>query len=196
MPRALTAQMLAEIEKTEMRPVFFFELTASALTFRFWSGIRDITWNGETWLSTPTFKGIEGISESLNTEPSGLTAEWAGEQAVGALLNDLHYGDVCKYWLGFLDAAGNVIPDPILLFEGNLDTTELDDKKESSTVKLNFENVLIALNRQEELRYNSETQKRFHPLDEAFRFLAYLQNFSAFWGNRKKKRQRKRRKKS
>ena len=76
----------------------------------------------------------------------------------------------------------SIMADPFKVFEGRLDTTEIDDEGETSRIALKYESRLIDLDRRRERRYTSEDQHLDFPADRGFEYVPAIQDMPIFWG--------------
>ena len=59
MARDLDASLLAEVTAAATRVVFLYEAEFSSGTTRAWTGVGDLSWNGETWTGVGRLGGHE-----------------------------------------------------------------------------------------------------------------------------------------
>lgn len=191
--RSITSALRAALTAGECWPRFFVEAEIDGSTLRYWTGHHDISWDGHTWLGSGLLKHIGNVSESGGAEANGWTVGLAGEPSaiVSISLQSLFTNYVGKLWLGLVDSSNAVISDPFLLFEGLLDSAELNDNLEEASLVLSYESKLIAMNKVNEFRYNAETQKTFYPADTGFRYMEALEDWIGYWGRRRKKKRKK-----
>lgn len=76
----------------------------------------------------------------------------------------------------------DLLGDPILLFDGRLDTGTIEDGGDRSAIILSYESRLIDLERARERRYTDEDQRIDYPEDAGFAYVAALQDQVFTWG--------------
>ncbi|CAK0779032.1 conserved hypothetical protein [Gammaproteobacteria bacterium] len=196
MPRSLSAGVIAELTASVVRPRFLVEITTNSTTLRFWTGSNDLIWGGYTW-SAGYLKEFGSVTSSTDLGADGMWVELAGEVStlLASALLDIRQNRAFKFYLGFLSATEVLVVDPYLLFEGLVDTVEIADGVEESTIRINIENKLINFERQKEFRYNHETQQLFYPGDLGFEYVEQLEDWSGYWGRPQKNKKKRKKKK-
>jgi hypothetical protein len=56
--RALTDDVIAELEKSSLKPFLLFEGEFLSGMVRAWSGVGDLTWDERTWVGTGHLGGV------------------------------------------------------------------------------------------------------------------------------------------
>ena len=139
----------AETFKTVARPVLLVELGFTSGTSRVWSGLGTLSWNGLDWLGVGTLGQVSSVEETLEVRAAGASFELSGVPAdllIHVMTEPLQSRPV-KLWLGFMDENWAVIPDPVLIFRGLMDTVEIRDGGPTATITLLAENRLRDLER-------------------------------------------------
>lgn len=184
MARELDADYITEIESDRLRPCFLFQAEFQSSILRLWSGYGDLSWDGETYFGNGWFTGFSGIGESRDIKATNLTISLTGvpSSIVSLVLAEALQNKLGYLWLAFLDEAGDLIEDPYLLFEGKLDTADLDDGPDTSNVTLTYETELIDLEKAQESRFTDAWQKAFDPADRGLEYVLTMANWDGFWG--------------
>lgn len=187
MGRDLTAGVTTELTASVNRPRFLFYLEASSSTLRYWTGLTDLSWGGNTWSGNGWLKWPGGVRESIELGAPGLEVDLIGEPSamVSLFFNNLRQNKPGGLYLAFVDSAGAIISDPYLAFEGKLDHAELEDGPESATVRLSLENALVDLGKADEHRYNDASQRHIYPTDQGFEYMEQMRNWSGYWGKKR-----------
>jgi len=143
--RDLTAGMLAAIAAGTVRPLIFYEGQFQAAGspseyayLRAFTGLGQMTWNGQTWYGGGSMLSISPLEESADVKAVGFTVTFSGVPSSGieiavnrAAESQGLYG---KLWLGLLDAAGALIADPYLLRRGKFDVSVLEANGQTCTI--------------------------------------------------------------
>lgn len=184
MARDLTAAMQAEVVKTALTPILFYEGEFSGGTVRFWTGFGTIVWNGQSWLGAGQLGKISAIQEAKEVSATGITVSLSGipSSLIATALSQARQGKPGKIWFGCLNSSGAVIADPFQIFEGRLDVPEIRDGPDSAEIIISYESELVDLERPNETRYTSEDQKIIHPTDKGFDFVPAVQEWDGKWG--------------
>ena len=187
--RALSTEMVTEINASLNRPCFFFETTLATGTLRLWNGTGPITWNGFTWQGDSTLISIQLASETEEIRSTGIEVSLNGSSlsVVSLVLSDVKMGQPAKVWFGFLTSAGAVVSTPYLLFSGLFDTAEIDENDQSPEIVLRYETKLIELERGKTFRYTTDSQRIFNATDRGFEYVPTIQDWNGYWGPKAKK---------
>ncbi len=121
---------------------------------------------GGSYLSGPEYKaGIQGLGPSLIANPT--TSEYLfGEDETVSI-------------------TGVNIIEMSEIFTGYMDTMDINEGADSSTVSLSIENKLIDLERPRTARYTSSFQKSRFAGDKGLEFVEDLQDKEVYWGKSK-----------
>lgn len=182
--RDITSAVKSEIVKTVVRPILIAELDFVSGYFRAWTGIGDLPWDSKTWAGLGSQMGVSDVKETQNVVASGLSFQLTAPSALlSIVLGEQYQGRPANLWLGFLDDSGNVIDDPIGPFGYRMDTMEIDEGAETSTIAVQTESRLRDLDRARERRYTHEDQQIDFPGDRGFEYIAGLQDKAIVWGS-------------
>lgn len=182
--RDITSAVQTEIGKTVVSPILIAELDFVGGYVRAWTGIGDLIWDSKTWAGLGSQVGVSDIEETLNVVASGLSFQLTAPSSILSIALSEHYqGRPANLWLGFLDDSGNVIADPIGPFGYRMDTMEIDEGAETSTITIQTESRLRDLDRARERRYTHEDQQIDFPGDLGFEYVAGLQDKVIVWGS-------------
>lgn len=184
MARNLTAGTLAELAKSTVKPVIFVEAEFVSGIINVWSGVGQISWDGKSWTGLGRFGGVSAVPESTEVEAQGIVLSLSGipSDLISKALNDVRPNKPVKIWFGFLNASDAVIADPYLSFSGTMDTPEIDEGGETSTIRIHAESRLVDFNRPRERRWTHEDQQIDYPGDKGFEYVASLQDWNGVWG--------------
>ena len=186
MARNLTTALKTEFLATGFTPIFLVEAEFSSGTIRVWTGPGDITWNSQTWTGVGDLGGISEIIEGTALRANNVVLQLSGIPQAMALkaLDEVRYGKPATIWFGALDSNGAVVADPFLAFQGTIDSAELVEGAEFSTMKVNIENEAVSLQNPREQRHTDEEQQEEYPGDKGFEFVPKLQEKNVMWGGK------------
>lgn len=184
MSRDLSAAMLAAITAGTVKPVVFYEGEFSTGTLRLWSGLGDVSWNGQTWNGAGGMLGVSAARETSGIEAVKFSVGLNGESQalLSANLGAVRQGMDGTVWLGAIGADGAVVADPRIMFKGKLDVPDVVDNGQSCTLGVSYESRLIDLERARVRRYTDEDQQIDYPGDRGFEFVPSLQDKQIPWG--------------
>lgn len=184
--RGLTAGVLSAIAAGTVRPVLFFEGEYSGGVLRLFTGIGQLSWNGQTWTGGRELLSITPIMETTNLQAVGFAVRVSGLDVtkLSIALQSLRKNKPGKLWLGFFDAAGALIVDPYPLRRGRFDVApiERDTASGTMTIEARYEDRLALLEIPKERRYTTEDQQREFPTDRGFDQVPLLVDFTGMWG--------------
>jgi len=182
MSRDLTASVLAEVEKSQVDPAVFVFLDFDTPLY-IWSGVGDAVWDGHTWLGVGDLGTVSPAKETASTQAEGMTFQLSGipSDLLYTALAENYQGAAAIMWLGFL-TAGSIISDPVQIFAGRMDTMEISEQAETSTITVSAESRLADLLKTREWRYTHEDQQIDYPGDLGFEFVTALQDKEILWG--------------
>ncbi len=196
MPRLLTTAMQAALCAPVLRPALLAALQFADQTVYVWSGIGPITWNGNTFQGVGSLGAISTISEDSTIEAKNVTFELWGipSNLVSEVLWETRLLYTAQAYFALWDDSGNLIPSPVLSYQGKMDQPSIEDDGKTCTISISCENVLVDLNRPCYRRYTNDDQQidlqatltRLNlpstTVDTGFRWVAGLQEQITFWG--------------
>ena len=149
-----------------------------------WSGVGQITWNGQVWTGIGTLGSISTIEEGSTVSAKGITLTLSGIDA--SLLNgrnDRVPGGPSRVGhAGCLRRHNALIADPVCCFSGRMDQPTIDVTGTTATIAINCENRLVEMNVAVDRRYTDEDQQMDYPGDLGFQFVNGIQEAQIYWG--------------
>lgn len=184
MPRNISAGMITALVAPVVRPFLLVQINLASTALNVWSGIGNLTWNAITWSGVGDFGSVSTLSEDSTIEAKGVTISLSGVPITDLTdtLTEVRMLKTASVYLGCFDENHNIIPDPILAYQGRVDLPTLDDSGETCSITINVENVLVDLNRSVFRRYTNEDQQLDYPGDTGFRFVPTIQEYTMTWG--------------
>lgn len=185
MSRNLTSGMVAAVQDSVCRVVWFCELTFTDSTIlRLNSSNEDFTVGGFTWLGNGQFLGFETIVETQETISNGLTIRIDGcdQTLVSLILSDSRQNLRGSIYLGLLDNSNTLIVTPQNIFTGFFDSATINENGIESVIDLQYESEMIEQKRVTGWRYTDASQQSFYPGDKGFQYTAQAEDWSGFWG--------------
>ena len=184
MPRNMTPAVLGAMQGAVLRPALFVEAAFVSGPIYVWSGIGQITWNGQVWTGIGTLGSISTIEEGSTVAAKGITLTLSGIDA--SLLNDVmtefQVGLPVSVTLGVFDTNNALIADPVCCFSGRMDQPTIDVTGTLATIAINCENRLVEMNVAVDRRYTDEDQQMDYPGDLGFQFVNGIQEAQIYWG--------------
>lgn len=117
------------------RPILlaFFDFGGGAV--RAWSGVGTLSWNGHDWTGLGTFGEVSAVEETTEVRATGAAFRLSGvpPDLLLKVINTPIQGRAAKLWLGFMTEDWNLLEDPVLIFDGRMDTIEIIDGARSGS---------------------------------------------------------------
>ncbi len=200
MTRDTTTEFNSELTATSIQPVllsevYFFDDSSGSppsqeTPIRLWSGIGDLSWDSKTWQGVGDLLKVEPSAETEEITPSSIRLTLGGIKSsfISLALQSTRQGKRVNVWFGFIDSStGLIVSDPLgiyLLFNGRVDTIEIEEGPEGAIITLSAENRLTDLGRKRERRYTPEDQKSQFPNDKGLETVHAAAVWSGNWGAR------------
>ena len=176
MPRGLGSTLITALQSPAVRVIVLYEGEFVSGTLRLWSGLGELSWNGETWTGGGNLVGVGPVAESGGLQADGISVSLSGIPAdlLAKALGEVRHSHTGKLWFGLLDDAGAVTGTPTLLYQGRLDTTMVKRGRTTATIALTYENQALTAQARER-RYTHEDQQIDYPGDLGFQYVTGLQ---------------------
>lgn len=184
MSRGLSTGMETAVAADLVRPALFVHCDFDSGALNLWTGIGSILYGGRTYTGVGTLLNISGIEESTDLSAKGIKVTLSGVlSSLIAIARDEDYqGRELEVLFGAINATGDLISDPIIMFSGFMDTMTINDGGETATINLSVENRLIEFDRTRVRRYTAEDQQIDNPGDLGLEFVADLEEKEIVWG--------------
>jgi|TARA_A100001015_G_C14990412_1_gene713624 hypothetical protein len=153
-------------------------------TIRLWTGIDDITLDGETYTGAGDLLGITDIEDTLEIKSTNCSFTLSGmdETVLNLALSEDIQNRKIFLFMGYLSGGGNVSAGEITLFSGRMTNLSINDDPDGMTIIVNAENRLVDLNRPCNLRYTLASQQIINSTDTGFKYVMALQDKQIDWG--------------
>jgi hypothetical protein len=176
--RGATAAVITEIEKSKNQPFHLIEVEFSVNTFYLTDAYRDIVWdNGggnHTYIALGHFLSFSDIEETSTVQVSSLTVQLSGidQTFLSAVLSEYYIDRPLKIYKGFLDDTMAVVADPILIFEGRMDSPIISENPDDGSCILSAAatNTWVDFERLAGRHTNHEEQQIFSELTKEIRW--------------------------
>lgn len=113
MSRGITATIQNEVEQPRLEPAWLMEFHFSTV-LRFWTGIGDLSWNGETWSGSGDVIKFTGIDETSAVQANGIQFQLAGMDStlVSLALAEDVQGRAVNLYMAFVGTSDTTVYDP------------------------------------------------------------------------------------
>ena len=185
MSRDIHSSMLTALASGEFSPFYAVDLnfhnptTNADAPLYLWTGVGDLSANGNTYSGVGDLLGIGNLEEAAELKASGLSLTLSGvpDTLLTAALAHEYSGRDAKVYFG-VDGNSNLIE----VYTGFMDTMTIDDTPEAATITLTIENRLIDLERTNAFRYTQESHGSLYSGDTFFSYVQDLQDKEVEWG--------------
>lgn len=205
MSRNLSTGVSYSLEQDVIYPFLAVELQFDGNNVvRLWTGVGTLVFQGNSWVGGGELLKISSVEETSEMSAKGATINLSGvpSDILSLALSEPYQGRVGKIYFG-LFSAGKLEKesgDYILLqdgtrieletqetsltevFSGYMDTMQIDETPENSSITLNLENKLVTLERPRVARYTHEFQKTIDSTDRGLEYVESIQLKEFVWG--------------
>lgn len=185
--RNATEAVIAELGKSKNQPFHLVEVGFDSTPVYATDAWRNITWNGHTYTALGHFMSFSDIEETSELQVANLTAQLSGvdQSLISAVLTENYIDRPLKIYKGFLNDSMQVIADPILIFEGRMDSPVIEENPDDGTctVAVTATNAWVDFERLSGRHTNHEEQQLFFPGDKGFEFASEVMK-EILWGRK------------
>jgi len=178
MDRGSTSAFQTEVVKSNNRPVHLVEVYFDDETVYMTDAFKDITYNSNSYTAVGHFMGFSDIEEAAEVIVSSVTLSLGGIDQVwiSRVLNKAYIDRTVKIYTAFLDDALALIVDPVLIFEGRMDTPTIQEDPDSgkSSVSVSATNSWVDFTRKTGRHTNHEEQQIHFAGDKGFEFASEI----------------------
>ena len=151
-------------------------------TSRMWSGIGDKVIGGETYQGTGSLLKIGDVVESgeLGAYNTSLSLSGVPSDLLSLALSIDYRNSKCTIKQGF--SGGSVSEFVSDVYIGFVDSMNIVEGADTSTITVSLESALAVLTRRSSLRYSDANQRARFSNDKGMEFIESLQNRAIAWG--------------
>ena len=123
MPRFLTSQFTDELDNPEITIATLLSLEFESSEIFLWSGIGNVTYDGDLYLGNGWLQGHSPVSENGEAVPQGVSIVLTGipQSLLSLVLSQTSQRKIGTLMLGALDDNFALIPDPTILYKGQIE---------------------------------------------------------------------------
>lgn len=175
MTRNLTTTLKNELANYLLRPVHLITFNFSTpvnftdCSFALTSSISgsSVTYNPQGFV-----KNLSQFSEEVDITKSSLRIGLSGvdQTYISIVLNENVVNDQVKIFRGFLDSNNSLIADPFLLYDGQIDTFEINEGEDSSDIIFTIVSHWADFQKISGRKTNPTSQQRFFSGDNGMEF--------------------------
>jgi hypothetical protein len=171
MARSLTTAVKNELATDTLNPIILIYLNVAGGQ-RFTDHYKDITYDSNTYTASSLFLGLSNVTESAEVAVDNITIAFTGaDQAfISLILNNPYMEKEAEIYNGFLNSSQQLISDPFLLFKGRIESFNLDEDVNESTITINIASHWSDFERIQGRKTNTNSQKIYFSDDVGFDF--------------------------
>jgi len=185
--RGASPAVLAELAKSEVRVAHLFEAHLDDAVVRNTDAYHDINYAGEVYIANGHFMAFGSLEETADLQITRARFTLSGvDQSLFSYLLEFAYIDrLVRVHKAFFDAQWALIVDPVLIFDGRIDTAAVEESPEDGTaqVLLTATSVWVDFERRPGRHTNDSEQQALFPGDRGFQF-ATIVNRQLVWGRK------------
>ena len=175
MTRSLTTAVKNELLTNDIRPIHLITIgfaTPINITDCSFPLTSSVSGSSVTYTPSNFIMGISEFTEEVDITKTSLRIGFSGaEQSfISIVLNENVVNDTVTIYRGFLDDSNNIIADPFLLYDGQIDTFEISETQTESNVILNISSHWANFDKKNGRKTNTTSQQRFFSTDVGMEF--------------------------
>lgn len=178
MARTLPTGLTSVLGDKELDVYYAVEFNFTSSPIRIWTGYGDKTIYTNTYTGSGDLMSISGLEEVADLSAKSITIGLSAisSSIVSLALQEPYQNRECTVYLGINDLA------PLEVFSGYMNTMNITDEGETSSIQLTVDSKLVRLERASNWRYTNENHKARYPNDTFFSYVTDLQDKQVVWG--------------
>lgn len=143
----------------------------------------NLLWGGHTWYGVGRLGSVDAVPEHSDLQMSGVSLTLTGidPEMVARVLGESYQGRSCKLYFSALDNNHTVLNDPVVIFSGRIDTSDIQ-LGQTASITLTAESRLTDWERPRVRRYTNEDQLAEYPGDRGLEYVAQMVEKTLVWG--------------
>lgn len=196
MSRTIDSGLLAALTGNSVEPFYAVELLFDVKTttdvngdpvdlgpMRMWSGLGDRTINvrgtDQVFAGVGALLNIAAAEEVSDLSAKAMTISLSGidTNLISLALQEPYQRRKARIYMG-----EKGVSEVVEIFSGQMDTMQITDEPDMSTIVMTIESKLVELERSRNWRYTDESHKARHSDDTFFSFVQSIQDQQVAWG--------------
>ena len=170
MTRALTTAVKNELATNEIRPIHLLTINFSTpvnLTDNSFNLTSSISGSSTTYTASPFLVTVPSFTEETDITKTSLNINLsdADQTFISTALNENIVNDSVVIHRGLLDSSNTIVADPILLYEGTIDTYTISESENESNLTLTVVSHWADFEKKSGRKTNNASQQRFFSTD-------------------------------
>lgn len=180
--RDLSTGFITQIDARALRPLLLTKAEFDSGPVLMFSGTGEMEFDGETYSGGGNLLRVSTVEETQELKAVNVTYELSGvpSNTVSLALQENYQGRTITTWFGVLD--DNDALDTYPIYGGYMDTMQIADDGDESTIAMNTESGMVILRNAVDRNYTPEDQKVYYPGDKGLDFVPLIQDMEIQWG--------------
>ena len=175
MARTLTTAVQNQLATNDIRPIHLISIGFSTpvnITDNAFDLTSSVSGSSVTYSSSAFLVGASSFEEQTDITKTTLSVSLSGVDTsfISVVLGENIVNDSVTIYRGLLNSSNALIADPILLYQGNIDTFEISETETESNVKLMVVSHWADFEKKSGRKTNNASQQRFFSTDVGMDF--------------------------
>tara|TARA_R100000655_G_scaffold105005_2_gene152800 strand:- start:360 stop:926 length:567 start_codon:yes stop_codon:yes gene_type:complete len=175
MTRTLTTAVKNQLATNEITPFHLLTInfaTPVNLTDNSFDLTSSISGSSTTYSASAFIVSVPSFTEETDLTKTTLTIDLSGASTtfISTCLSENVVNDSVIIYRGLLDSNNAIIADPILLYQGTIDTFAISEAEQDSAVSLSVVSHWADFDKKSGRKTNNNSQKRFFSTDVGMDF--------------------------
>ena len=175
MTRALTTAIKNELATNDIRPIHLITIGFSTpinITDCSFPLTSSVSGSSVTYSASDFILGISNHTEETDITKSTVSINLSGadQTFISTVLNENVINDSVNIYRGLLADDNSLIADPFLLYQGNIESFEIQEKEKDSIVGLSIVSHWADFDKKNGRKTNNTSQQRFFSTDVGMDF--------------------------
>ncbi len=189
MGRTLTAGMVTAAAAEDGDLLHLISLAFSGGTLFLTTAPHDVVFSGDTYTAVGGHLGFQVVQESGDMTAQGvrMTLDGVDQTVISPLLAQNYIGRTAKIYQAHMDSAGVLVVDPVLLFEGLLNSSfrvaeSRDGDGGTVVVTTTVVSPLVGFRQRRGIRMTLASHQHHYPGDTIMRHVSTISARKGYWG--------------
>jgi hypothetical protein len=165
-------------------PAFFFQFDFEDSSGYYWTGERNIGWNGQTWIGGGLIGSVEftGDGAEIKSRKQTFTLNGVDPTFYALMVSTKYKGRPAYSWLNAMNSGFTAVQYSHQIEETRMDELSIVEQGETISLILTCENYLIDLFNPNRVYHNNSSHHAVYPDDDFYQFKPKLAGKELPWG--------------
>tara|TARA_R110000822_G_scaffold13544_11_gene48102 strand:+ start:728 stop:1294 length:567 start_codon:yes stop_codon:yes gene_type:complete len=175
MTRSLTTAVKNELATNDIRPIHLITIGFSTpvnLTDNSFSLTSSVSGSSVTYTASDFILSVSNFTEETDITKTSLSLSLSGadQTFISTVLSENVTNDSVTIYRGLLSNANQLIADPFLLYQGNIESFNVSETEKASVVNLSVVSHWADFDKKNGRKTNNTSQQRFFSTDVGMDF--------------------------